>query len=59
MNDKAFVYYEKALSHDLRQKGAHEYIGDLYLKLKQPEKAKEHFAKLDSICFLAARNLMN
>ncbi len=40
MNDKAFVYYEKA-----------EYIGELYLKLKQPEKAKEHLAKLDSICF--------
>jgi Flp pilus assembly protein TadD len=51
MNDKAFVYYEKALSLDSRHKGAHEYIGELYLKLKQPEKAKEHLAKLDSICF--------
>ena len=48
MNDKAFVYYEKALSLDPRHKGAHEYIGELYLKLKQPEKAKEHLAKLDS-----------
>ena len=36
MNDKAFVYYEKALSLDPRHKGAHEYIGELYLKLKQP-----------------------
>ena len=51
MNDKAFIYYEKALSLDPRHKGAHEYIGELYLKLKQPEKAKEHLAKLDSICF--------
>ena len=51
MNDKALVYYEKALSLDSRHKGAHEYIGELYLKLKQPEKAKEHLAKLDSICF--------
>ena len=51
MNDKAFVYYEKALSLDPRHKGAHEYIGELYLKMKQPEKAKEHLAKLDSICF--------
>ena len=51
MNDKAFVYYEKALSLDPRHKGAHEYIEELYLKLKQPEKAKEHLAKLDSICF--------
>lgn len=51
INDKAFVYYEKALSLDPHHKGAHEYIGELYLKLKQPEKAKEHLAKLDSICF--------
>ena len=51
MNDKAFVYYEKALSLDPPHKEAHEYIGELYLKLKQPEKAKEHLAKLDSICF--------
>ena len=51
MNDKAFVYYEKALSLDPPHKKAHEYIGELYLKLKQPEKAKEHLAKLDSICF--------
>ena len=51
MNDKAFVYYEKALSLDPRHKGAHEYIGELYLKMKQPEKAKEHLAKLDNICF--------
>ena len=50
-NDKAFVYYEKALSLDPRHKVTHEYIGELYLKLKQPEKAKEHLAKLDSICF--------
>ena len=46
-----FVFYEKELSLDPRNKGAHEYIGELYLKLKQPEKAKEHLAKLDSICF--------
>ena len=51
MNDKAFVYNEKALFLDPRHKGAHEYIGELYLKMKQPEKAKEHLAKLDSICF--------
>ena len=57
MNDKAFVYYEKALSLDPRHKGAHEYIGELYLKLKQPEKAKEHLAKLDSICFFWLRGI--
>ena len=43
--------YEKALSLNPRHKGAHEYIGEPYLKLKHSEKAKEHLAKLDSICF--------
>ena len=51
MNDKAIVYYEKALSLNPRHKGAHEYIWELYLKLKQPEKAKEHLTKLDCTCF--------
>ena len=36
-------------------KEPHEYIGELYLKLKQPEKAKEHLAKLDSICFFGCK----
>ena len=57
MNDKAFVYYEKAFSLDPRHKGAHEYIGELYLKLKQLEKANEHLAKLDSICFFSCEEL--
>ena len=55
MNDKAFLYYEKALSLDPRHRGAHEYIGELYLKLKQTEKAKEQNAKLDCICFFGCQ----
>jgi Flp pilus assembly protein TadD len=50
-NDKAFKFYNKALDLDPRHKGAHEYIGRLYLNLKQPENAKKHLAKLVSICF--------
>ena len=60
MNDKAFVYYEKALSLDPRHKGAHEYIGELYLKLKQTEKKQKNISQNWTVSvFLAARNLMN
>ena len=50
-NEEAFTYYNKALEIDPRHKGTHEYIGKLYLNLKQLENAKKHLAKLDSICF--------
>ena len=50
-NKEAFTYYDKALEIDPRHKGTHEYIGKLYLNLKQLENAKKHLAKLDSICF--------
>ena len=50
-NDKAFDYYKIALKLDPRHRGAHEYIGELYLKRNELEKAKEHLKHLDSICF--------
>ena len=50
-NEEALKYYNKALELDPRHKGAHEYIGRLYLNLSQPENAKIHLEKLDSICF--------
>jgi tetratricopeptide (TPR) repeat protein len=50
-NDEAFTYYYKALEIDPRHKGTHEYIGKLFLNLRQPDNAKKHLAKLDSICF--------
>ena len=50
-NQEAFSYYNKALEIDSRHKGTHEYLGKLYLNLKQPDNAKKHLAKLDSICF--------
>ena len=50
-NEEAFTYYNKALEIDPRHKGTHEYLGKLYLNLKQPENAKKHLVKLDSICF--------
>ena len=50
-NDKAFDYYTMALKLDPRHRGAHEYIGELYLKKNELENAKEHLKHLDSICF--------
>ena len=51
LNDDAKSYYSIALNLDPNHKGAHEYIGDLYLKLNNLEKAKFHLNKLDKICF--------
>ena len=51
LNDQAFIYYRKALELDPRHRGAHEYIGELYLKQEKISKAKEHLERLDSICF--------
>ena len=57
MNDKAFVYYEKALSLDPRHKGAHEYIGELYLKLKKPKKSKRKSRKVGQHLFFWLRGI--
>lgn len=48
--DHSFSYYKEALRLDPKHRGAHEYIGQAYLKAKQPEKADEHLAKLEAIC---------
>jgi tetratricopeptide (TPR) repeat protein len=44
--------YEKALAIDPKHRGAHEYIGEAYLMLGNVAKAKEHLARLDSLCFM-------
>ncbi|MET0488262.1 MAG: tetratricopeptide repeat protein [Candidatus Rokuibacteriota bacterium] len=49
---KSIPLYEQALAVDPKHKGAHEYIGEAYLTLGNLPKAKEHLARLDSLCFL-------
>jgi tetratricopeptide (TPR) repeat protein len=44
--------YEKALAIDPKHRGAHEYIGEAYLMLGNLAKAREHLARLNSLCFL-------
>jgi tetratricopeptide (TPR) repeat protein len=45
--------YQKALAVDPKHRGAHEYIGEAYLMLDDLAKAKEHLARLDSLCFFS------
>ena len=49
--DEAFTAYGKALAIDPGHRGANEYLGELYLRTKQPKKARERLAKLKSACF--------
>jgi len=48
---KSIPIYEKALAIDPKHKGAHEYIGEAYLALGDLDKAKQHLATLDKLCF--------
>ena len=48
---KSIPIYEKALALDPKHRGAHEYIGEAYLALDNLPKAKEHLARLNSLCF--------
>jgi Flp pilus assembly protein TadD len=46
-----FKHYTEALRIDPRHRGAQEYIGEAYLLVDNPAKAKEHLAALDRLCF--------
>jgi Tfp pilus assembly protein PilF len=45
-----FKHYNEALRIDPKHRGAHEYIGEAYLMVKDVAKAKEHLATLDNLC---------
>lgn len=48
---KSLPIYEQALALDPKHRGAHEYIGEAYLAMNNLPKAKEHLARLNSLCF--------
>jgi len=48
--DAAFKYYERALQLDPKHRGAHEYVGEAYLIVGDPSKAKEHLDALRKLC---------
>ncbi|MBL8780329.1 MAG: tetratricopeptide repeat protein [Alphaproteobacteria bacterium] len=43
-------YYQKALAIDPKHKGAHEYLGELYLMMNDLAKAEEQLAILKGLC---------
>ena len=48
--DLVFKHYNEALRIDPNHRGAHEYIGEAYLMVKDLAKAKEHLTALDRLC---------
>jgi tetratricopeptide (TPR) repeat protein len=48
--DVSLAYYKKALTVDPKHLGAHEYLGELYLMMKDPAKAKTELATLSTLC---------
>ena len=48
--DQALGYYEKALAINPNHRGANEYLGELYLEMKQVDKAKERLNILSTAC---------
>ena len=50
--DLVFRHYNEALRIDPKHRAAHEYLGEAYLMTGNLPKAKEHLARLDSLCFI-------
>jgi tetratricopeptide (TPR) repeat protein len=48
--EKALTYYLKALSTEPNHLGANEYLGELYLEMKNLPKAEERLAVLQKAC---------
>jgi Flp pilus assembly protein TadD len=50
--DLAFRHYARALQLNPRHRGAHEYVGEAYLMVRNVKKAEAHLAALKRICFI-------
>jgi len=48
--EAAFAHYETALRLDPKHRGAHEYVGEAWLRAGNVGKAEEHLAALGRIC---------
>jgi Flp pilus assembly protein TadD len=55
--DLAFEHYARALKLNPRHRGAHEYVGEAYLMVKNLAKAEEHLAMLEKICLSPCEEL--
>jgi Flp pilus assembly protein TadD len=48
--DKAMEHYQRALKLDANHRSAHEYLGELYLDMNQPDNAEKQLAALKKAC---------
>jgi Flp pilus assembly protein TadD len=48
--DKSMEHYQIALKLDSNNRSAHEYLGELYLDLNQPDNAEKQLAALKKAC---------
>ena len=48
--DKSMEHYQRALKLDSNHRSAHEYLGELYLDLNQPDNAEKQLAALKKAC---------
>ena len=48
--DRSLDYYNKALALNPNHIGANEYLGELYLEMKDVKKAEERLAILEKVC---------
>lgn len=55
--DLAFKHYQRSLSLNPRHRGAHEYVGEAYLMVRNLKKAEEHLVALQKICILPCEEL--
>jgi Flp pilus assembly protein TadD len=46
----ALAYYQRALQLDANHRGANEYLGQLYVEMKELSKAEERLQKLAQLC---------
>jgi tetratricopeptide (TPR) repeat protein len=46
----ALTFYKKALDFDANHRGAHEYLGELYVETGELPKASEQLAILTTLC---------
>lgn len=48
--DKSMEHYQTALKLDSKNRSAHEYLGELYLDMNQPDNAEKQLASLKNVC---------
>lgn len=48
--DKSLEHYQSALKLDSDHRSAHEYLGELYLDMNQPDNAEKQLASLKKAC---------